>query len=363
MKKRLFWLIFFSAAIQSLSAQITITKNDFAKARDTIVISNPANLNDFDYTIADTNYLWDYSELLKAGQTVKKYYAVSQTGVLYAVYFSDVSFNPNRANMADDASLSLPALITSSDAYNFYDRNDNEFKQVGIGSTLNGVPTPFRFEDDDEIYTFPLSYGNIDTSTARYNIDIPSVVNYTYRHTRINVVDGWGTLITPLDTFEVIRLKSTLRIRDSVFVDSQNFGFGFNRPVETQYKWLAKDKKYPVLQVNTQGIGSNTFVSSAFYQDTVVIRPNSVIDISNSNTVMVYPNPAKNILLVNAENIQWQNAAFIDVSGKTIDLPFEVTGNNELAINFQHKNLPAGWYTLKLGSNDSVFHKLILVLP
>ena len=363
MKHHFLMLILFSATIQTLSAQITITKDDIARSRDTIVISNPANINDFDYTIADTNFLWDFSGLLKAGQSVKEYYAVSQTGVVYSVYFSDVSFNPNRANMADDANLSLPALITSSDAYNFYDRNDNEFKQVGIGSTLNGVPTPFRFEDDDEIYTFPVAYGNTDTSTARYNINIPSVADYTYKHTRINEVDGWGTLITPLDTFEVIRLKSTLRIRDSIYIDSQNFGFGFNRPVEVQYKWLAKDKKYPVLQVNTQGIGSNTFVSSSFYQDTVVVLPNSVTDISKENTVVVYPNPAKNKLVIKAENIQWQKAVFVDVNGKTTDLPFEATNNNELTVDFQHKNLPVGWYTLSLTNANLVYNKLILILP
>lgn len=363
MTHRLLWLIFFSASIKLLNAQITITKDDIARPRDTIVISNPANINDFDYSVAGSNFLWDFSGLLKAGQTVKEYYAVSQTGVVYSVYFSDVSFNPNRANMADDANLSLPALITSSNAFSFYDRNDDEFKQVGIGATLNGIPTPFRFEDDDEIYTFPLAYGNIDTSTAKYNINIPSVADYTYKHTRINEVDGWGTLITPLDTFEVVRLKSTLGIRDSIYIDSQNFGFGFNRPIEVQYKWLAKDKKYPVLQVNTQGVGGNTFVASSFYQDTVVVLPNSVTDISNSNTVVVYPNPTKDKLLIKAENVQWQKAAFIDVSGKTIDLPFETSNGNELTIDFRHKNLSVGWYTLSLRSNDLVYQKLILILP
>ncbi len=363
MINRLLWLILFSASIELLNAQITITKDDIARSRDTIVISNPANINDFDYAIADTNFLWDFSELLKAGQTVKRYYTVSQTGILYGVYFSDVSFNPNRANMADDASLSLPAIIASSDAYNFYDRNDNVFRQVGIGATINGIPTPFRFDDDDEIYSFPLTYGNTDTSTARYSIDIPSLANYTYRHTRINEADGWGTLITPLDTFEVVRLKSTLRIRDSIYIDSQNFGFGFNRPLEVQYKWLAKDKKFPVLQVNTQGVGGSTFVSSSFYQDTVVVLPNSVTDISNSNTVVVYPNPTKNKLLVKAENIQWQKAAFVDVNGKTTDLSFEASNSNELTIDFQHKNLPVGWYTLSLSSADAVYQKLILILP
>lgn len=362
MTKYLLCLIFLSAYIQNISAQITITKDDIARGRDTIVIASPANLSDFDYTATGSNFVWDFSDLQKASGSVKRYYTVSQTGTIYSVYFADVSFNPNRANVADDANLSLPALITSSDAYNFYDRNDNEFKQVGIGATLNGFPTPFRFEEDDVIYKFPLTYGDIDTTTARYNINIPSVANYTYRHTRINEADGWGILITPIDTYEVIRVKSTLRIRDSIRVDSQNFGFGFNRPVEVQYKWLAKEKKIPVMQVNTQRTGNAAFVSSSFYQDTVRVI-NNITDLSKSDVVMVYPNPAKDKLLVKAENIRWQKASLTTAEGKEISLNFESKAEGEIVIDLLTKEIALGWYVLCLQSEKQIFQKQILILP
>ncbi len=363
MTKYLLCLSFLSVYFLNISAQITITKDDIARGRDTIVIASPANLNDFDYEITDTNFVWDFSGLLKASGSVKEYYTVGQTGPIYSVYFADVSFNPNRANVADDANLSLPALITSSDAYNFYDRNDNEYKQVGIGSTLNGIPTPFRFEDDDEIYKFPLTFGNIDTSTARYFINIPSTANYTYNHTRINNVDGWGILITPIDTYEVIRVKSTLRIRDSIFIDSQNFGFGFNRPLETQYKWLAKDKKIPVLQINTQSVGGgNSFVTSAFYQDTVRII-NSIKDLSTSDIVSVFPNPVKEKFIVKADNIHWQKASITDASGKQTILKFEPVSSNEISVSIPVKQIAYGWQILTLQSNNYIFQKQILILP
>lgn len=363
MTKHLLCLIFLSAYMPTLSSQITITKDDIARGRDTIVIASPANLNDFNYEIADTNFIWDFSALLKASGSVKKYYTIGQTGPVYSVYFADISFNPNRANVADDANLSLPALITSSDAYNFYDRNDNEFKQVGIGSTLNGIPTPFRFEDDDEIYKFPLTFGDIDTTTAKYSINIPSTANYTYNHTRINNVDGWGILITPIDTYEVIRVKSTLRIRDSIFIDSQNFGFGFNRPLETQYKWIAKDKKIPVLQINTQSVGGgNSFVVSAFYQDTARII-NSIKDLSMSDKVLVFPNPVREKVVVNAENINWKNIYITDASGKQIRLNFERISNNETYISIPVKQIAYGWHVLTLQSENHILKKQILILP
>jgi hypothetical protein len=346
----------------NVEAQITIVKDDVAAANDTIRISRPANLDDFDYLVTDTNFLWNFSTLEINSQTIKEYYTVFETGTIYGVYFNDLPFNPNRANMAGDADLSLPALITSSDSYSFYDRNNNEFKQVGIGSTLNGIQTPFRFQDDDEIYKFPLNYGNIDTSTAKYNIDIPNLVTYTYNHTRINEVDGWGKIILPIDTFEVIRMKSTLRIRDSIYIDSLNFGFGFNRPIETQYIWLAKERKIPVLQINTRRVGgNNVFVSSSFYQDKE--PPNAIFEKIKREEILVFPNPVKNSFVVKSGNIQWQKISLIDNSGKIYSLTVEEISAEKIKIDISKYKLSSGWYILSLENANSVSQKLIMILP
>jgi hypothetical protein len=346
----------------NVEAQITIVKDDVAAANDTIRISRPANLDDFDYLVTDTNYLWDFSMLEMNSQTIKEYYTVFETGTIYGVYFNDLPFNPNRANMAGDAELSLPALITSSESYSFYDRNNNVFKQVGIGSTLNGIQTPFRFQDDDEIYTFPMVYGNMDTSTAKYNFEIPNLVNYTYSHTRINEVDGWGTIILPIDSFEVIRLKSTLRIRDSIYIDSLNFGFGFNRPIETQYIWLAKDRKIPVLQINTRrGGGNNVFISSSFYQDKE--PPNAIFEKIKIEEILVYPNPVKNSFVVKGNNGLWQKINLIDNTGKLISLNAEKINAEEVKIDISKYKLSSGWYILSLENNDTIAQKLIMILP
>lgn len=353
-------LLFLSAIM--LQGQISIDKNDIAEAGDTILVSNIANTEAYDYILTDTNYIWNFYLLELNNQEVKKYEEVINVGFIYAAYFADLPFNPNRANMADEGNLSLPALITSSDAFNFYDRNDDEFKQVGIGATLNGIETPYRFINDDKIYEFPLSYGNKDTSFSNYTFRIPSLAGYGYKQKRFNEVDGFGTLITPFDTFEVIRLKSIIRGRDSLYIDSLGFGFEFDRPVITEYKWLAKDKKIPVLQYTIQTVFGNSFVTEAFYQDKKFV-PNAVINKKQTDSFSIYPNPTKDKFIIkhNLKNTI-QNIALFNIEGKKIDLD-TVISNNEIEVSLPISSFISGWHIVRLEIENEVLSQLILILP
>lgn len=333
----------FSTGIQ---AQIVIDKDDFAEANDTIRISTPSNINDFNFQESDTNFLWNFSNLQRSNQRIKEFFSVLRTNIVFSLFFADLPFNPNRANVADEAELSLPAIISSSDAFNFFLLKNSGLQQIGIGLTLAQIPTPVNFSDIDDIYKFPLTYSNTDTGTAAYQFSVPGVANYAYRHTRINVVDGWGVLITPLDTFDVVRVKTTLNIRDSVFITALNFGFGFNRPMETQYKWLTKNKKIPVLQVNTQGILNNEVVSSSFYQDFEPEISTGIFQQTQFTEISIYPNPAQNIIFVNTpENIIWEKAFLMDLSGKMIALTIEQQQAEKTTIKVP-QNIASGNYQL-----------------
>lgn len=346
---------------QTLLAQIVIEKSDIAQANDTIRISTPSNINNFNFQDADSNFLWDFSTLQRSNQRIKEFFNILQTNIVYSLFFADLPFNPNRANVADVAELSLPAIISSSDAFNFYNLSNSSYQQVGIGLTLAQIPTPVIFSDKDDIYQLPLHFQDADTGTAAYQLSIPGIADYAYRHTRINIVDGWGIIITPLDTFETLRIKTILTIRDSIFVSALNFGFGFNRPTETQYKWLAKGKKIPVLQVNTQRVLNNEVVSSSFYQDfepiiTGIFNPTATTDI------IVYPNPSKGTFFIkNNENIIWRDAFITDLKGAIFNVQIEQNQAADAKIILPAKFYSSGTYILSLySSRHQVHHPIYL---
>jgi hypothetical protein len=86
--KKYCWILTLIFTIQFAQAQITITKNDFAIAGDTMRLSNATGfvINDLDST--GPNHLWDYSNLIALNQTVDTFVAVSSTPFRYQLYFN-----------------------------------------------------------------------------------------------------------------------------------------------------------------------------------------------------------------------------------------------------------------------------------
>lgn len=331
-------------------AQIVITQQDLADAGDTILVSIPGNISGFDYTLTGADYWWDFSTLQQISQRTEAFISVFRTGITYNVFFADVPFNPNRANMAQETTLPLPALISASDSYNFYFKHNQAFEQVGIGTRLNGVETAIRFDENDIIYRFPLQYGDIDTSDSEYDFTINGLAYYHLKQRRINEVDGWGTLITPLDTFEVLRVKTTLIARDSLFIDSLNIGIALPRPREIQYKWLAKEKKIPLLQINTRSGFGNSFVVSAFYQD--VFRSNDTTSVPNSfstlNCFNLYPIPASSYIIVEHACADTVNIFLFDMKGSLLMPRYYLLDQHKTLVELTTCNSPlaSGHYLL-----------------
>ena len=54
--------------------------------------------------------------------------------------------------------------------------------------------------------------------------------SFSQDQVRNNVVDGWGTLYLPADTFQVLRVKSTLQRSDSIYIEQFSFGFRLPEP-------------------------------------------------------------------------------------------------------------------------------------
>jgi hypothetical protein len=360
--RKLFFISLFCFTVIKSYSQITIIKNDIVKANDTIRVSTASNINDFNYTATDTNYLWDFSALQSSSQRIEEYISVFRTGFTYNLYFADLPFNPNRANVAQATNLALPAIISSSDSYNFFDRNDNEFQQVGIGTTLNGIETAIRFDNNDVIYRFPMVYNNTDTSDSDYDISLAGLAYYRYTQTRINHIDGWGTIITPLDTFDVLRVKTTIIGYDSLFIDTLNFGFNLPRGTEVQYKWLAPGRKIPILQINTRSVFGNNFVISNFYQDKELpADTTSIFEFSDVDELLkLFPNPAAGNFYVQCDCKNVSSVMLVDVLGKIYTPPY-VISQNLLNINFPGENVSSGLYTVQIIADNKIFRNKIIL--
>jgi len=263
------------------NAQITVNQNDFASAGKTVYLSTGQNNPFLNITATGANSTWDFSTLRSTGQQQIDYLNVSGTNIVYALYYADIFFNPNRSNIALAGSdIPFNQALGITNPYTFYYKNQNMYKKVGYGGEVAGLPAPLALTTPDTIYRFPMNYGNIHTTRSDYTVSLPGVLTSVYSQTRTTTIDGWGTLTTPYGTFDVLRSKSEVLGNDSIYADSLGFGVNIPRSKRTEYKWIAKNEDVPILQINTSTVFGIEIISQILFKDNrLFIRADSITGI------------------------------------------------------------------------------------
>lgn len=342
--------------------QLTIGTADLPSAGNLYRVSIANPLAGADYTITGPNYNWNFSQLTPQSQRVDTFLSVSSTNIVFSVVFINSNFNANRANVATGGSDFNLGTVTVNDVYNFYYNSSASYAQVGFGATIAGIPAPFTYNPKDIVYAFPLQYGDVDTSRSSYEVDVTSTVGFYFKvnRTRVNQVDGWGSLTTPYGTHNALRVKTTITERDSVYIDS--LGFGFNLPPFTniEYKWFGAGEGVPLLQANASANGN---VNQVLYRDDVVYNP-GIAESTSLKGIDIFPNPvADQLNLANLSGVGTNlQVMLLDMQGKVVGeaQPFIAAGSS-VVLPIAAWNLESGNYLVRVTNGEKAFVKLITV--
>ena len=347
--------------VGQINGQITIHSTDFANVNDTIRLSlaSPQTAG-IDLTITGSNTTWDFSQLQWTSQTVDTFSSVFSAASFYAFLFF---LSSDYAVKAPDITA-IPGFSLTN-VFNIFDKTSTVLQETGTVASLNGTLTPLVDSLKDVVYRFPLNFGNMDTSHSARGLSLPGVGSYFGSQTRLNNVDGWGTLITPFGTFNTLRVKSELTGHDSLFVSTLSTGFGFDRNLTREYKWLATGMKEPVLQINTtEAILGNEQITSIVYRDSSrAPAPTSIFNNEENVEVIIYPNPVKDLIKVQLQlnKPDLVKVELLTASGQLKYSYFEneKSGNNVLSISTT--DLPSGIYMLKVISSSRSYSKPIII--
>ncbi len=335
-------------------AQITIVRSDMPYPNDIFtmrVLGQPFGIN---FSQTGANYTWNYSNLLNFTERNDTFYSPWQTPPVYWLFFN--GFNTSVAQKMPN-SFSIGPLLTVSEIYNFYFANNSRYELTGFGALMNNIPTPVKHDTNDVIYRFPLDYGNKDTSYSTFDINIPGIGYWKNNQRRYNHVDGWGTLIIPNDTFEVLRVKSELFNSDSVHLDTLGgFSGRFPRPKQTEYKFLTKNGGIPVLQILTQSnqFDNENIISVEYLKvDPATSRFSQAL---NNPYVLIYHQPSQNQVWIKVLSEESFLLSLYDLSGKLI-FQKDLQGFD----NYELKDIPLGLYSLVIyNQNHTITRKLLI---
>ena len=318
------------------NAQIVITHTNMPAMGDTIRYSN-VKTTSINYTVTGTSMFWNYDTLVPINQGMYNYTPASLTP--YAYYF----FGDYGLKVADSIGA---ATFKFYNVYDFYKNTTAAFETKGMGFTYTGFPIGANYSTPDQIYVFPLTYPNHDSTLYKVTIAPTSTLSYSQFGYRITDVDGWGIIKTPYDSVPCIRIVSTAYGKDSINYS----GFPINIPdVQRSYKWLSLTEKIPVLELSGPYNSGNFVPNVARFRDGVLRSFAGIKQVANNtNKVSVYPNPTNGDLYVytnspDATTINLYNLSGVLVAGyKT----------NDMVTKVSVQNLPKGSYVYRVVSKD-----------
>jgi hypothetical protein len=319
MKKHLLSLLASFSFIMT-QAQITITATNMPVSGDTCRYST-ANTSDVsNYAATGANFNWSFS-LTPTGQGIRKFQPSTQTP--YFFYFLSPKYGEKIAD-----SLPIPNIpgnpISIKNIYSFYKKvtTPASFNSEGLGLTMSGIPIGATYSDEDELYKFPLAYGNRDSTTFKLSTPSNSMIPFTYKKQgyRITEADGWGTITTPYGTAACLRVITTQYSMDTITISALPAGFNkFGIPnYMRSYQWLTASEKIPYLEVTGNVVGGNFAPTQVKYRD----RARFIVGMKEeafSPVLSVFPNPASDQLtIITTQQTETLSLEILDLQGKQV---------------------------------------------
>lgn len=344
------WLLL--GLISVVKGQITISKSSMPAAGDTIRFST-ALASDLPpgWMKKGASQSWDFSKLEAQTSELREYKSAAKTP--YAFYF----FGQTGLKTADTIG---GGPISFTNVYSFYSATNSVFKAEGLGYSYSGIPLASMYEDEDEIYQFPLEYNDSDVSTYKFTFAIPGQQLFSFKQAgvRTNVVDAWGSIKTPYKEYkDVIRVRTFVDGTDTI--ETQFFTQGFPRK-QVIFQWLSSSEKIPVMEVSGQLSPTNQFIPNQIrFRDKYNglssgggFNPLGVEEYT-SKTVAVHPNPSSDKITLSclvptfAPFVAPEELIVFNSVGQSFTLVrLPMTENNYNTYSIDH--LPSGIYWMQI---------------
>lgn len=305
--KRILLLAFLKLIILKIWAQTpTMFSYDMPVPGDTLYYTQTPLIS-FDENQTGANYIWDFTGLIPQNQRLDSFLNMNSVPVFCQLTFNN-PFDPNRrattALIKASPQFPIPnTQIAFDNYYEFYKKRTSDFSILGAGATvsINGsVPAdlPAPYSAPDVLYKLPLSYGVKDSSKSEFSFDLDTNGFFMEKRFRRNLADGWGLLVTPYDSFYVVRQRSYSVIEDSLVLSG--FPIKINRQ-EWVYSWLAPGKKGPVFRVTVSDLGFGPSIIAEYLdkkQNIVLANPLNA-DLENK----VFPSPFSHYIAISGLNL------------------------------------------------------------
>ena len=292
--------------------QISLQETDFANSNDTVRYSQAMDQG-IDFSTTGPNNTWNFSSLTSTGQYVKNFNPIGFGSILVQATFGFFApqnyqasyFTQNTDLPVELLSTFLPVSVSDLNAYTH--SSSSKISSIGYSLSVNSQAVPFKSDTIETRYKFPLNFNNV------------ADFKFKQHRQRNSVVDGWGSLILPNGTYNVLRLKHQINEIDSIYLGVIP-GFPATwigtPPIQTvEYEWIGESKKDVLLKIVTSITNGSELVQSIDYQDSY--SASGLYDQGDGLYFSLVPNPAENKLSITSSS-SISDYQIYDITGKLI---------------------------------------------
>ncbi|MEO5645100.1 MAG: T9SS type A sorting domain-containing protein [Bacteroidia bacterium] len=333
----------------SLSAQITITEIDIAphftqvlQRNDTTPTVTPG--------MAGTNITYDLSAL--------------QDQSTDTILFTQPSFTPNGANFPGS---NTAAVYNTTQAYIYFNESATAFQITGqaadpVGSGIVDIP----FSDYEKVLSYPTTYNTSFTDYARgegytflgydpgigFQIDSVHIKSSVYKN---SIADGWGTAITPLDTFNVVRVNTTRLQVDTIDVQTMGVWI-YDALIQMDsvrtYTYYTNGIGYPLAELtDSQDLGT---ITRATWLSTLPQYNVGMNELAIQPDMNVYPNPSVETVTFVSNGANVSLITILDMNGRIVKTANVTADRTSVNVS----DLSSGMYFFQaLNANGTILEK------
>lgn len=330
----------------TLLGQITIEYNDYFKFNNQYFRSaTNIGLENVDLTSsAGPNQIWDFTWLDNTFTDTLRIIKADLTP--FYSEFPEADFG-----------------ITSNLSNYFYEKISPDGVSI-LGrvnfDAFNSVSTVYRYNSNGAAFQFPINYNSNYNFELDYRVQFPaffpgsdSIRQYNNSYFEIEA-DAWGQLQLPIGNFDVLRVKQTAYITDTVYVYDFPPGWGEPNIVrDSTVTWLfyAKEIGYRLLSFNQRLNGSSKNVN--WLKGFSITGEEKIKD----NDFKIYPQPASEFIQV--ESKDEGSYSILSITGQIISSGKVLQGLNTIQLN----QFDAGIYFLAIKNehNQNIYsHKVVV---
>ncbi len=322
--------------------QITINKNHMPSSGDEIEYSTALAFG-VDVSKTGENVSWDYTKLTNTGDDMDKY--VSSLRTPYILNFGFTTFGKKVTDTLGFGNFQFKNI------YNFFQNSNASFRDVGMGFQFAAIPLPQtgKHTDADEIFVFPLKYGDKDSTTFDVEVPISAGIklgSFIRKGNRVTTVDGWGKISTPYaKDVECIRVKSVITELDSISVSTPSIKFG-QYVTRIEYKWLSTTEKIPMLTITgNEVLGRFTPTVVQYRNEWSKVTP-IVVDFESDKV-----SPKQGTVVNFTNKSEGDDLSFVWTMSPNTGFVF-VNGTSENEAHPKVVFQDTGWYTVTLKATD-----------